>query len=55
MRRAKLILILEDGESCDAIMSALGCDWRFIARLSTSFLNERLVGMYARHPGRARE
>jgi hypothetical protein len=45
--------MLEDGESRDRIMSALGCDSRFIARWSGRFLNERLAGMYARHPGRA--
>ncbi|OTP75882.1 Mobile element protein [Caballeronia sordidicola] len=45
--------MLEDGESRDGIMSALGCDSRFIARWSGRFLNERLAGMYARHPGRA--
>ena len=45
VRRAKLILMLEDGESRDGIMSALGCDSRFIARWSGRFLNERLAGM----------
>jgi len=53
VRRAKLILMLEDGESCDAVMGVLGGDSRFIARWSGRFLNERLAGMYARHPGRA--
>lgn len=53
MRRAKLILMLEDGESRDSIMRTLGCDSRFIARWSARFLSERLAGMYARHPGRA--
>src|SRR3954470_13630554 len=53
VRRARLILMLEDGESRDAIMSKLGCDSRFIARWSGRFLVERLAGMYARHPGRA--
>jgi transposase len=52
-RRARLILMLEDGESRDSIMSRLGCDSRFIARWSSRFLAERLAGMYARHPGRA--
>jgi transposase len=51
-RRAKLILMLEDGESRDTIMSRLECDSRFIARWSSRFLSERLAGMYARHPGR---
>jgi len=53
VRRARLILMLEDGESRDSIMSRLGCDSRFIARWSSRFLAERLAGMYARHPGRA--
>ena len=51
-RRAKLILMLEDGESRDAVMSHLECDSRFISRWSGRFLKERLAGMYARHPGR---
>lgn len=52
-RRAKLILMLEDGEPRDTIMQRLGCDSRFISRWSGRFLSERLAGMYARHPGRA--
>lgn len=52
-RRARLILMLEDGESRDAIMARLGCDSRFIARWSSRFVQERLAGMYARHRGRA--
>jgi transposase len=52
-RRAKLILMLEDGESRDTIMRRLECDSRFISRWSSRFLSERLAGMYARHPGRA--
>ena len=51
-RRAKLILMLEDGESRDSIMSRLECDSRFISRWSSRFLSDRLAGMYARHPGR---
>jgi transposase-like protein len=50
VRRAKLILMLEDGESRDSIMRTLGCDSRFIARWSGRFLSERLSGMYARAP-----
>ena len=46
--RAKLILMLEDGESRDSVMSQLGCDSRFISRWSNRFLQERLVGMYSR-------
>jgi transposase len=53
VRRAKLILMLEAGESRGTIMQVLGCDSRFISRWSGRFLSERLAGMYARHPGRA--
>jgi transposase len=52
-RRAKLILMLEDGEPRDTIMQVLRCDSRFISRWSGRFLSDRLAGMYARHPGRA--
>jgi transposase len=51
-RRAKLILMLEDGESRESVMRQLECDSRFISRWSGRFLSERLAGMYARHPGR---
>ena len=53
VRRAKLILMLDSGDSRDAIMNKLECDSRFISRWSSRFLSERLAGMYARHPGRA--
>ncbi|AVA33855.1 IS630 family transposase [Cupriavidus metallidurans] len=52
-RRAKLILLLDEGTSREAIMQRLGCDSRFITRWSSRFLAERLSGLYARHPGRA--
>lgn len=52
VRRAKLILMLEDGESRESIMGRLECDSRFISRWSSRFLGERLAGMYARHAGR---
>ena len=53
VRRAKLILMLEDGQLRDAVMNSLECDSRFIARWSSRFASERLTGMYVRHPGRA--
>ncbi|WP_430869583.1 helix-turn-helix domain-containing protein [Cupriavidus basilensis] len=53
MRRAGLILLLEDGESRDAITQWLGCDSRSIARWSRRFPAERMGDLYARHPGRA--
>ena len=52
-RRARLILMLDDGETREAIMQRLRCDSRFISRWSSRFLAERLAGLYARHPGRA--
>src|SRR6218665_4035777 len=55
VRRAKLILMPEEGESRDTIMQRLEWDSRFISRGSTRFLHERLAGMYARHPGGAPE
>jgi transposase len=53
VRRAKLILLLEDGGSRESVMKQLGCDSRFVTRWSSRFRDERLTGMYARHPGRA--
>src|SRR6218665_3457666 len=53
VRRAKLILMLEEAQSRDTIMQGLECDPRFISRWSSRFLSERLAGMYARHPGGA--
>lgn len=53
VRRAKLILLLDEGASRDAIMESLGCDSRFIATWKSRFVEERLAGLYGRHPGRA--
>ncbi|KAF7963029.1 hypothetical protein AWV80_14915 [Cupriavidus sp. UYMU48A] len=36
-RRAKLILLLDEGASREAIMQRLGCDSRFISRWSSRF------------------
>ena len=52
-RRARLILLLDAGTSRDALMSQLACDSRFIATWKRRFLEDRLAGLYARHPGRA--
>ena len=52
VRRAKLILLLDDGVSRDTIMNTLGCDSRFIATWRARFTEERLAGLYGRHPGR---
>ena len=47
-RRTQLILMLDDGETREAIMQRLRCDSRFISRWSSRFLAERLAGLYAR-------
>jgi transposase len=53
VRRARLILMLADGESYTAIQQALRCNPTFIARWKSRFLAERLAGLYARHQGSA--
>ena len=53
VRRARLILMLDDGASRDTIKSELKCDSRFIATWKTRFAGERLAGLHGRHPGRA--
>jgi transposase len=51
-RRARLILLIADGERYGAIGEKLGCDTNFIARWKKRFLIERLAGLYSRHTGR---
>jgi hypothetical protein len=53
VRRAHLILLLDEGISRAAIMNELRCDSRFITTWQTRFASERLAGLYGRHPGRA--
>ena len=53
VRRARLILMLADGQSYTAIQQALGCNPSFITRWKERFVAERLAGLYARHRGRA--
>ena len=53
VRRARLILRLDEGASREALMSELGCDSRFISTWKSRFAEARLAGLYARHPGRA--
>jgi transposase len=53
VRRARLILMLADGESYLAIQEELPCDATFISRWKTRFLKDRIAGLYARHKGRA--
>lgn len=53
VRRARLILLLDEGASWSAIKRELGCDSRFIATWGGRFVEQRLAGLFARHPGRA--
>jgi len=52
-RRARLILLLADGERYGLIREKLDCDTNFIARWKIRFVRERLAGLYSRHAGRA--
>src|SRR5262245_19506842 len=52
VRRARLILMLADGESWSAIEEALGCSSAYILRWKRRFEQHRLAGMFARHRDR---
>src|SRR5450755_1696928 len=51
-RRARLILMLSEGQSWSAIQQALGCSSAYIARWQARFAQQRLAGLFARHQGR---
>ena len=53
VRRARLILMLAEGQSYTAIQAALDCNATFITRWKARFVAERLAGLYARHRGKA--
>jgi len=53
VRRARLILMLADGESYAAIQTVLRCDSAFVARWKSRFVEARLAGLFSRHQGRA--
>jgi transposase len=52
VRRARLILMLAEGQSWSAIQHALGCSSAYIARWQTRFAEQGLAGLFARHQGR---
>jgi transposase len=52
-RRARLILLLADGERYGLIRSKLDCDTNFMARWKSRFVAEGLAGLYSRHSGKA--
>jgi transposase len=53
VRRARLILMLAEGKSYQAIQDELPCDATYIVRWKKRFLEDRIAGLYARHRGRA--
>ena len=53
VRRARLILMLAEGQPYTAIQQALGCNATYIARWKARFVAGRVAGLYARHRGRA--
>lgn len=50
-RRARLILLLEAGETWAQIREKLSCNDAFIDRWSKRFIDERLAGLFSRHAG----
>src|ERR1035441_3294941 len=51
VRRARLILMLSEGQSWSAIQQALSCSSAYIARWQARFAQQRLAGLFARHHG----
>jgi len=54
-RRARLILLLAQGQSYLAIRQVLGCNANYISRWKGRFEAERLAGLYSHYRGRAVE
>src|SRR6202046_2606105 len=52
VRRARLILLLAQGQSYLAIRHVLGCNPNYISRWKGRFEAERLAGLYSRYRGR---
>jgi len=52
VRRARLILMLGEGQSFALIQQALGCNRSYITRWKQRFQQQGLAGLYARHQGR---
>jgi transposase len=50
-RRARLMLLLEAGQTWAAIRDKLDCNDAFIDRWSKRFREERLAGLFSRHAG----
>ena len=55
VRRARLILMLADGQSFSTIRKALGCNRSYISFWKKRFLEYGLSGLHSRHQGRRAE
>jgi transposase len=53
VRRARLILMLANGDSYTDVQRELKCQASYIALWKQRFLDNRLAGLHSRHPGRA--
>src|SRR6218665_1063871 len=53
-RRARLILLLDEGLIWSAIRAKLDCNDSYIALWSKRFAADRLAGLFSRHAGRPR-
>src|SRR5229473_5449259 len=51
-RKARLILMLADGETFDAIVEGLGCSPTYVSRWKKRFLEDSLAGLHSRHLGK---
>jgi transposase len=52
VRRARLILMLAQGNSYRTVMQHLGCNQHYILRWKQRFVMDRLAGLYSRHRGK---
>jgi transposase len=55
VRRARLILMLADGQSFSAIRKTLGCNRSYVSCWKQRFLQHGLPGLHSRHQGRKAE
>src|SRR5258708_30006970 len=50
-RRARLILLLAEGHTWDAVSERIDCSRGFVASWSRRFTEQRIAGLYSRHLG----
>lgn len=52
-RRARVILLLEEGHTWDEVCKRVDCSRGFVASWSRRFAEQRVAGLYSRHVGQA--